>query len=69
MTHVSLDGQEEAVKRFVLGLTPVIRPPGAANGIAGTGGQPPGDYARTDTGLAGPGLAGRRWRIRGRGRR
>jgi peptide/nickel transport system permease protein len=56
-------------RRFVLGLTPVVRPPGAANGIAGTGGQPPGDYARTDTGLAGTGLAGRRWRIRGRGRR
>jgi peptide/nickel transport system permease protein len=51
-------------RRFVLGLTPVIRPPGAANGSAGTGGQPPGEVARTDTAAA-----GRRWGIRGRGRR
>jgi peptide/nickel transport system permease protein len=51
-------------RRFVLGLTPVVRPPGTANGTAGTGGQPPGDYARADTALA-----GRRWKIRGRGRR
>jgi peptide/nickel transport system permease protein len=51
-------------RRFVLGLTPVIRPPGAANGSAGTGGQPPGEVARADTVLA-----GRRWGIRGRGRR
>jgi peptide/nickel transport system permease protein len=51
-------------RRFVLGLTPVIRPPGAANGSAGTGGQPPGEAARTDTVPA-----GRHWAIRGRGRR
>ncbi len=51
-------------RRFVLGLTPVIRPPGAANGSAGTGGQPPGEAARTGTVPA-----ARHWGIRGRGRR
>ena len=51
-------------RRFVLGLTPVIRPPAAANGSAGTGGQPPGEVAQTDTVPA-----GRHWGIRGRGRR
>jgi peptide/nickel transport system permease protein len=51
-------------RRFVLGLTPVIRPPGAANGRAGTGGQPPGEAAGT-----GSVPAGRHWGIRGRGRR